>query len=112
MPTYSDSTITVLKGYNPVYYNSGLLTVEGNYLNNKRDGSWNYYNDTSTVIKKKVYDAVMLLKTSDPDTVKKDRADYTDNKKATFKGRQKAWQKYSTSNLDANVGINPMAGRK
>lgn len=44
--------------------------------------------------------------------VKKDTVEYPDEKEATFKGGQKARKKYLTPNLDANVGINLIAGEK
>jgi len=116
--TYSDASLSVLEGPYYSYNEAGLLQLKGEYHNNKKDKEWHYYNDTFKVIKTEVFEEGVLVKTIDPDTVKK-VIDTVKNDslpkleiEASFPGGDKAWVKYLTKNIDPDAGAKSVKGGK
>ncbi len=111
---YSDSNLTVLEGAYYEYAN-GALSLSGYYINNLKEKDWYHYNDTGKVILEEKYEKGILIKTTDPDTVKKEQKDTKlkdGEKEAFFKKGDKDWINYLTRALDADIGNKSVKGGK
>lgn len=109
--TYSDSTMTVLEGPYYEYALMGWLYKSGHYLNNMKAGDWRTYNDTGKVVLIEKYEQGVLIKTEDPDTIKKEKpAENKDDQEARFKKGNKDWMYYLTRNLDGNLAAKSFNG--
>lgn len=105
--TYLDSSLTVLNGPFYEYTFNGALTLSGQYINNLKEKEWYYYNDTGKVILKMQYVNGVLVKTINPDTLKKE--DPKDAKlkdgevEAHYRKGEQDWKDYLVRNLDFTV---------
>lgn len=104
---YSDSTLSVLNGFYYEYSFKGALSLSGEYLNNLKEKEWRYYNDTGKVILKMQYVNGILIKTINPDTLKKEDASDTKLKdgevEAHYKKGDPDWRNYLIKNLSVDV---------
>lgn len=113
--TYSDSTLKVLYGPYYEYAVNGALRVSGHYIDNVKEKSWYQYNDTGKVILEQQYEKGVLMKTINPDTVKKEpRSDKLKEgeKEAQFKNGESDWITYLRKNLNASVAEKSVKGGK
>ncbi len=109
--TYSDSTLTVLQGPSYEYAFMGWLLLSGNYKDNTKDGDWDTFNDTGKVILTEKYDMGVLIKTVNPDTLKKEKSiEYKDEKEATFKKGDSGWKSYLIKNLNGELAAKSYNG--
>ncbi|HAO46625.1 MAG TPA: TonB family protein [Ferruginibacter sp.] len=112
--TYSDSTLAILKGSCYEYSPAGRIVKSGYYQDNQKAGDWYYYNDTGKVILEEKYEAGVLLKTIDPDTLKKEAApvnlNEADEREAVYKGGNSDWSRYLSRELNADVGSRSVNG--
>lgn len=109
---YSDSNLSILNGRYYQYAEDGSLEYSGQYKENRKEGDWFIYNDTGKVILQENYENGVLVKTINPDSVKKikDTLKYADEKEASFKGGVKSLRKFLISNLDADKGLSSVKG--
>ena len=100
---YKDPLLKILNGSYTTFFPSGIVSNEGSYLDNKKDGSWYIYNDTSKAITEYKYHLDTLLAVMDVDSLdlekKKLKADTTDEHEAEYKGGQKKYLNYIYKNL-------------
>ena len=114
--SYTDSTLTILQGSYYEYSLAGTVAKSGYYLNNLKEKDWYYYNDTGKVILEEKYEQGILVKTINPDTVKKVIDSLHDGvfdkveKEATFKKGDKSWKKYLSENLNGDVAAKSVNG--
>jgi protein TonB len=111
--TYSDSTLRILDGAYYEYASNGPIFKSGYYSNNEKTNDWYYYNDSGRVILQERYEHDVLIKKTDPDTIKKtvpQKPLRDDEREATFKKGDSDWMKYLTKNLNADVGNQSVAG--
>lgn len=111
--SYSDSTLEVLHGNYYEYASDGRIAQSGVYQNNLKEDDWYYYNDTGKVILEEKYENGVLIKTINPDTIKKEeRTDAIQavEKEATFGKGDRDWIKYLSKNLNADLAINSVNG--
>jgi len=112
--TYSDSNLTILNGNYYEYSFNGALKLSGEYQNNQKEKEWYYYNDTGKVILEQHYEHGILVKTVNPDTVKKKDPAETKLKdgeiEAHYKKSERDWIDYLRKNLDVNVSIKSVKG--
>lgn len=105
--SYTDSTLTVLQGSFYEYDLQGAIAKSGYYLNNLKDKDWYFYNDTGKVVLEETYAKGILIKSLNPDTVKKEKAIETNftkvDREATFKNGDKDWIKYLSENVNAEL---------
>lgn len=110
---YSDSTLTVLQGNYYEYTADGRIAKSGFYQNNLKEDDWYQYDDTGKVILEEKYVNGVLIKTINPDTIKKEeRVDAIQDvdKEATFGKGDRDWIKYLSKNLNADLGVNSVNG--
>lgn len=115
--TYSDSNLTVLNGSCYEYSFNGALTLSGSYVNNQKEKKWYYYNDTGKVILEQHYEHGLLIKTVNPDTVKKEDKNEIKIKDGEVeaqykKGGEEGWKDYLVKNLDFEVIQKSVRGGK
>lgn len=111
--SYSDSTLKVLQGNYYEYTADGRIAKSGFYQNNLKEDDWYHYNDTGKVILEEKYVNGVLIKTINPDTIKKEeRVDAIQavDKEATFGKGDRDWIKYLSKNLNADLGSNSVNG--
>lgn len=109
---YSDTALQVLNGAYYEYSFNGALTLSGHYKDNKKEKEWYYYNDTGKVILEQKYERGMLVKTINPDTVKKPE-NIVPNKsdiEARYKRGDKDWREYVIRNLKRDVAEKSIRG--
>ncbi|MEO6136295.1 MAG: TonB family protein [Ginsengibacter sp.] len=70
---YSDQNMKVLQGTSATYHPNGYLAEEGNYTNNKKDGNWHLFDDTSHAITEMKYHLDSLLSVTDLDSLYKEK---------------------------------------
>ncbi len=101
--TYKDSLLQVLNGPYTVFSSSGTISTEGNYVNNKKEGSWHYFNSSSKAVKEYKYHMDTLLAVMDVDSLEKTKKkiieDTTDEHEAEYKGGMKRYTEYINQNL-------------
>ncbi|MBS1744178.1 MAG: energy transducer TonB [Bacteroidetes bacterium] len=107
--TFSDSLLEIQDGKHLEYDDKGKLTVMGNYVANKKEGDWYYYNDTFKVIRNEEYANDVLVNVID-NPAKETDTTYGDEKEAGYKGGENNWQRFLVNNLDMEAGINSKAG--
>ncbi len=90
---YIDSSLSILNGNYAEYSPAGFLSSDGQYLNNKKDGDWFLFDDTSRAIAKYVYHLDTLLSVVNLDSLdeerKKMKGDTTDQHEAVYNGAKK-----------------------
>jgi len=88
--TYKDSNLSILNGRYMEYSSTGYLSSDGQYSQNKKDGDWFVYNDTSHAIAKYKYHLDSLLSVINLDSLdeekKKIKEDTTGQKEAYYNG--------------------------
>lgn len=109
--TYNDSTLTTQDGVMYEYYPSGMIHIKGNYVNNYKEGDWNYYDEAGKLTLTEKYGQNILIESKVPDTAqKKDSVIYGDEREADFKGGTKAFIKYLTRNINGSVADGTRGG--
>ncbi len=101
--TYSDSNLTNLDGAYYEYSFGGAITLSGTYSNNTKEKDWHYFNDTGKIILTMQYENGIVIKTINPDTVKKELPpaalkDY--EVEASFKKGEEGWRNYLRQNMN------------
>jgi len=90
MTSFKDKDLKVLNGSSADYHINGYLATTGQYVNNKKDGNWFVYDDTSKVITKYFFHLDSLITTIDMDSLDKAndliKPDTTGEIEAKFKG--------------------------
>lgn len=101
--TYSDSELKVKNGNFANFSAKGILISEGNYRENKKDGSWFLYNEVPKVILEYKYHLDTLLQILNTDSLinerKKIKADTIGEHEAAYRGGEKKYLNYIYSNL-------------
>lgn len=104
---YADSNLAVLNGAYYEYSFNGALTLSGNYINNIKEKDWLYFNDTGKVILKIQYINGAVVKTINPDTIKKEDPKEPKLKdgevEAHYKKGDRDWRDYLIKNLSVDV---------
>lgn len=112
--TYSDSTLKVLEGNYYEYDVNGAITVSGYYHNNLKEKDWYFYDDTAKVIREEKYEAGVLIKTINPDTIKNkednELAIQDVEKEAIFGKKPTDWGKYLSKNINGEVSAKSAYG--
>ncbi|MEO7306734.1 MAG: energy transducer TonB [Ferruginibacter sp.] len=110
--TYADATLSVLEGPYYEYDINGIIKISGGYTNNKQDNEWVYFNDTGKVILKEMYKAGELIKSTNPDTVKKETQEkFQDgDKEAMFIGKTNSWKNYLIKTLNPDIALKSVKG--
>ena len=89
---YADDDMTILHGKCATYAATGYLAEDGQYVQNKKDGTWYEYDDTSRAIKELIYHLDTLVSVTDLDSLDKERKkldlkeDTTGQVEAYYKG--------------------------
>lgn len=90
MASFKDKNLTILNGSYIDYHSNGYLATTGQYVNNKKDGDWFVYDDTSKVITKYSFHLDSLVATINMDSLDKAteliKPDTTGEIEAKFKG--------------------------
>lgn len=113
--TYSDSTLSILNGPFFEYSFNGAITLSGYYENNIKEKEWFYFNDTGKVILEMKYEKGILVKTINPDTIKKETGEpkLKDGEfEARFKKGERDWKDYLVKNIDFDVVDKSVRGGK
>ena len=101
--TYKDAMLKTLQGRYVNFYPSGIISSEGNYVDNKKDGSWYLYDDTSHAITEYQYHLDTLLAAINLDSLalekKKVTEDTIGEHEAEYKGGEKSFSKFISQNL-------------
>ena len=69
--TFKDKALTILNGDYADYHENGYLATTGRYSNNKKDGVWYIYNDTSKAITEYKFHLDSLVSKIDMDSMAK-----------------------------------------
>jgi len=69
--TFKDKALTILNGDYADYHENGYLATTGRYSNNKKDGVWYIYNDTSKAITELKFHLDSLVSKIDMDSMAK-----------------------------------------
>jgi TonB family protein len=90
MASFKDKGLKILNGFYADYHDNGYLATTGQYVNNKKDGNWFAYDDTSKVITKYFFHLDSLISTVDMDSLDKAnkliKHDTTGEIEARYKG--------------------------
>jgi TonB family protein len=101
--TYKDAMLKTLHGRFVNFSPSGIVSSEGDYVDNKKDGSWYLYNDTAHAITEYKYHLDTLLAVIDLDSLqlekKKITEDTTGEHEADYKGGIKKFSNFISQNL-------------
>ena len=101
--TYKDPLLKILNGNFTNFSPAGFVASEGNYIDNKKNGSWYLYDDTAHAIVEYKYHFDTLLAALNLDSLelkkKKINIDTTDEHEAEYKGGQKKYVNYIYKNL-------------
>jgi TonB family protein len=111
--SYSDSNLTILNGPYYEYSTDGAISLSGTYTSNVKEKDWSYYNDTGKVILTMQYENGVLIKTINPDTVKKEDPSTglkEGEVEAAFKKGDGDWRKYLQQNLNVSLAAKTLKG--
>lgn len=101
--TFRDRSFKTLNGDYADYNAEGNLATSGQYVNNKKDGTWYLYNDTLKAVTQYVFHLDSLINTIDLDSLdkenKKIKRDTTGEVEAVYKGGSQKFQKEIASNF-------------
>ena len=101
--TFMDSTLKIANGKYAAYSSSGYLAEDGNCLENKKEGIWYIYDDTSHAIIKQVYHLDSLVSVINLDSMSKEKGkiheDTTDQIEAVYNGGNRKILKIIQSNF-------------
>lgn len=101
--TFRDKDLKVLNGDYADYSPYGYLATTGHYVDNKKEGLWYVYDDTSKAITKYVFHLDSLISTIDLDSLdkenKKIKRDTTGEVEVTYKGGYRKIREIITSNF-------------
>lgn len=101
--TFREKDLKTLNGKYADYSSTGYLATSGQYVDNKKDGLWYKYDDTSKAITKYFFHLDSLLATIDLDSLakedKKIKEDTTGEIEASYKGGVKKIAKIIQSNF-------------
>lgn len=101
--TYKDAMLKTLHGKYINFYPSGIVSSTGDYIDNKKDGSWYLYNDTAHAITEYKYHLDTLLAVINLDSLelekKKVSEDTTGEHEAEYKGGIKKFSNFISQNL-------------
>lgn len=103
LTTYKDSLLKVLNGRSATFDKSGGISQDGNYQDNKKEGSWFLYDDTAHATFEYKYYSNSLIVKIDLDSLaeenKKIRNDTTDQREAAYKGGDANFTKLVQQNM-------------
>ena len=103
--TYKDPQLKILHGPYAAFFPSGYISNEGNYVENKKDGSWLLYNDTAKAITESKYHLDTLLAVINLDSLEekrdkqKDNIDTSGEQEAEYRGGIRKYLNYINKNL-------------
>jgi TonB family protein len=101
--TYKDSLLTMLNGTYADFSKAGYIASEGNYFNNKKEGSWYVYDDTAHAAFEYKYYHDSLISIINLDSLsnekKKIKEDTTGQVEAEYKGGHRNYMKLIQANL-------------
>ena len=110
--TYKDAMLKTLHGRYVNFYSSGIISSEGDYVDNKKDGSWYLYNDTAHAITEYKYHLDTLLAVINLDSLelekKKVIVDTTGEHEADYKGGIKKFSNFISQNLKIPERTQPL----
>ena len=90
MATFRDKDLSILNGPYADYHTNGSLATSGQYVHNKKEGTWYIYNDTLKAITEYKFREDSLVATLDMDSLdkanKEIKRDTTGEVEAQFKG--------------------------
>ncbi len=101
--TFRNKNLTVLNGIYAEYNSNGYLATYGQYVDDKKDGTWYLYNDTSKAITEVKFHLDTTLSTINLDSLakakEKIKIDTTGEIEAVYKGGTKRIREIITSNI-------------
>jgi len=110
--TYTDITLSVQEGPYYEYDINGIIKTSGEYVNNKKENDWVYFNDTGKVILKEKYKAGILIENINPDTVKTEipGEGREGDREAGFIGKANSWRNYLLKTLKPDIALQSVKG--
>jgi TonB family protein len=100
--TYKDALLQNLNGVYADYFPSGTISTTGNYLNNKKEGSWFVYSEAGKIVEYN-YHQGNLVSVIDLDSLKNERKklkeDTTGQQEAFYKGGEMKYTDYVYKNI-------------
>lgn len=101
--TFKNRDLTELNGPFADYHANGYMKTYGQYVDNKKDGTWYLYDDTAKAIKELIFHSDSLISQLDIDSLdrenKKIKRDTTGEIEATYKGGLKKISDIISSNF-------------
>ncbi|MEO8852392.1 MAG: TonB family protein [Ginsengibacter sp.] len=101
--TFKDKGLSILNGPYADYHTNGSMATSGQYVNNKKDGTWYVYDDTLKAITEYKFRMDSLVATLDMDSLdkvnKEIKRDTTGEVEAEFKGGTGRIRSIITSNF-------------
>lgn len=101
--TYKDHLLKILHGNFATYLPSGYIEREGNYVDNKKHGSWVLYRDSAKAYIEYKYHLDTLTAVLNLDSLHAERKkiiqDTTDEREAEYKGGEKKYLNHIYKNL-------------
>jgi TonB family protein len=101
--TFLEKDLKTLNGQYADYHSNGYLATAGQYVNNKKDGIWYIYDDTSKAITKYKFHLDSLISKTDMDSLAKANKDKiedtTGEREAVYKGGTDNIRKIISSNF-------------
>jgi protein TonB len=96
--TYKDADLKILNGEFADYNQNSYISSKGNYINNKKEGTWYVFDDTASAIFEYQYRHDSLLSVVNLDSVSKEnkkiKLDTSGTVEAQYKGGQKKLTKF------------------
>lgn len=96
--TFKDLNQTILEGNYLEYDKEGNLQLAGYYTDNKKSGSWLYFNDSGNVVKTENFDG--------PGIFQETGSNHDSSTAPSFKGGKKEWGNYIHETLDRDAMVN------
>jgi hypothetical protein len=105
--TYRDKQMQQPHGYVALFDQKGRVDTSGFVYKQRREGWWNYYDDSLVVIRSELYEKGKLIreKTKEELVAERKRKNGPDEYDATFKGGKEDWAKYLVKKLRVPAGI-------
>ncbi len=105
--TYRDKQMQQPHGYVALFDQKGRVDTTGWVYNQRREGWWNYYDDSLVVSRSELYEKGKLIreKTTEELAAERKRKNGPDEYDATFKGGKEDWAKYLVKKLRVPAGI-------
>ena len=103
--TYKDPSLKILEGPFTTFSASGKVSTDGAYHDNKKDGSWYFYNDSAKAFAEYQYHLDTLKAVLDLDSLAMEKkksmteTDTTGEREASYPGGEKKFTKFISQNL-------------